>query len=84
MTNFETYKDWFVSESWTAFSQFAKFRKDVLKQVKDEYITKSKSFKSYKKRESKLKGKLSKTGTPISSKKRQKFEEASEAQVDSF
>ena len=53
ISNFEVYKDWYVNESWTAFSQFAKFRKDILKEVKDEYITKNKAFKKkneYKKK----------------------------------
>ena len=41
MTNFETYKDWYVNDCWTAFANFAKFRKDIVKTIKDEYITKS-------------------------------------------
>ena len=43
--NFETYKEWYVTESWTAFAQFAKFRKDILKIVKDDYIGKIKHKK---------------------------------------
>jgi hypothetical protein len=42
LSNFEVYKDWYVNECWTAFAQFAKFRKEILKQVKDEYILKTK------------------------------------------
>lgn len=41
MVNFNTYKDWYVNDCWTAFANFAKYRKDILKAVKDEYITKS-------------------------------------------
>jgi hypothetical protein len=41
MENFETYKDWYVNDCWTAFANFAKFRKDIVKSIKDEYITKS-------------------------------------------
>jgi len=41
MVNFNTYKDWYLNDCWTAFANFAKYRKDILKTVKDEYITKS-------------------------------------------
>lgn len=50
MVNFEVYKNWYVTECWTAFSQFAKFRKDILKEVKDEYITKNKALKNIKRK----------------------------------
>lgn len=61
MVNFEVYKNWYVTECWTAFSQFAKFRKDILREVKDEYITKNKALKNVKRKsESKKKSKLTK------------------------
>lgn len=41
VTNLFVYKDWYVNESWDAFSNFAKFRKEILKKVKDEYIVKT-------------------------------------------
>ena len=65
MVNFEVYKDWYVTESWTAFSQFAKFRKDILKEVKDEYITKNKVMKNVKKK-SVCKKKINKTKHQLS------------------
>lgn len=73
ITNFEVYKDWYVTESWTAFAQFAKFRKDILKQVKDEYVTKFKLNKKSTKR----KAKGSDAQSP-KTKKRQKVNENTE------
>jgi hypothetical protein len=50
ITNLHTYKDWFVTQSWDAFANFAKFRKDILKKVKDDYITKKKTSNKRKQR----------------------------------
>mmetsp|Transcript_25540 Transcript_25540/g.22696 ORF Transcript_25540/g.22696 Transcript_25540/m.22696 type:complete len:92 (+) Transcript_25540:94-369(+) len=78
--NFEVYKNWYVNENWKAFAQFAKFRKDILKEVKDEYFTKNKVIKATKKKQEPKKAKKKLKNTSISSidNKRLKIGESSE------
>ena len=82
--NFEVYKDWYVNECWTAFANFAKFRKDILKEVKAEYITKNKAVKISKRKESLKRCKTSYKSlmSPLSSK-RKKQGEISEVGINS-
>jgi len=82
--NFEVYKNWYVNENWKAFAQFAKFRKDILKEVKDEYFTKNKVIKATKKKQEPKKAKKKLKNTSISSidNKRLKIGESSEWNFD--
>lgn len=76
--NFEVYKDWYVKESWTAFAELAKFRKDILREVKNDYI--KKSFFKISKKKSKASQKI--LGKDKISKKRMKTGENSEKEVE--
>ncbi|CAI2376148.1 unnamed protein product [Moneuplotes crassus] len=53
--NFEVYKDWYVKESWSAFAQIAKFRKEIIREIKKDYIKKA-YFKISKKYSKQVKG----------------------------
>ena len=70
ITNLLTYKDWYVNKAWDAFANIAKFRKDILRKVKDDYISKKKYGKRAKRATSDL---------GLNTPKRQKVAETDQA-----
>lgn len=70
ITNLETYQNFYINDCWKAFSEFAKFRKEILKKVKDDYIEKEIKAKKKKiKYHLKKELKNAPNNPPISTKK---------------